>query len=403
MARALLHIGLEKTGTTAIQEFLQINRRLLLEQHRIWVPDYLGRGSQWLLAALAYDNSREDDLTTGLGSPAARQARLDEIRRKITYSVRHQPAELFCFSSEHLSSRLTTTAELQTLKRFLNDLFDEIKIVLYVREPIRMAISRQSTVVKMGLGSCQLPPPAQAAAALDFRTVIERWEAVFSDGLCVRLYDEMSQGFDLITDFCSLLGLSENRDPLRPPGRANPSLSWDDMRLLSAINMAARIHSGGPLPGAVLRQITAILEQNGNGAVGYQPSNEEQQAYQNYFSVQTEWLFRTYFPERSYQWSPPSAAEASRHHRPQASLRLTPSEETLCRLVVSLADSTRVAWADIAEHLAQLAWKIREKEPLNQHDQEACEHFSTEIRSAIAHRDPLKGLNRPDASTSGAA
>ena len=389
MAKALLHIGLEKTGTTAIQEFLHINRRLLLQQHKIWVPDYLGKGSQWLLAALAYDISREDDLTRNLGSPASRQSRLDETRRKITYSVKHQPAELFCFSSEHLSSRLTTTNELQTLQHFFRDLFNDTTIVVYVREPICMAISRQSTVVKLGLGSYQLPPPAQVAAALDFRSVIERWEEVFNGNVCVRLYDEKSHAFDLIADFCSLLDLSANHDPLTPPGRANPSLSWENMRLLSAINMAAREQSRGPLPGPVLLQITAILEQNKNGETGYQPTNAEQKAYADYFSEQSQWLFDKYFPERTYQWSAPSAAKNAPHPHPQASLHLTPSEETLCKLVASLSESKTLALADIAEHLAQLAWKIREKETFNQHDQETCERYSAEIRDAMSLRNPF--------------
>ena len=59
---------------------------------------------------------------------------------------------------------------------------------------------------------------------------------------------------------------------------------------------------------------------------------------------------------------------------------------------MSLAGKTPVAWADIAEHLAQLAWKIREKEPLNQYDQETSERFCEEIRNAMAHRDPLNRL-----------
>lgn len=384
MAKALLHIGLEKTGTTSIQEFLQINRRLLLDQHRIWVPDYLGKGSQWLLAALAYDNSREDDLTSNLGSPASRQSKLHETRRKITYSVRHQPAELFCFSSEHLSSRLTTKTEIQALRHFLLGLFSEISIVIYVREPIRMAISRQSTVVKQGLGGYQLPPPAQVAAALDFRNIIERWEDAFTGNVQVRLYDEISQDFDLITDFCLLLELAPNRDPLNQPGRANPSLSMENMRLLSAINTAARERCGGSLPGAVLQQITAILEENKNGAASYyQPTTAEQQAYQSHFSEQTEWLFRNYFPERTYQWSPPSAQKTFQDRLDEPLPSLTPAEETLCELVANLASNNTLACAEIAEHLAQLAWKIRGKEPLSPHDQETCERYCSQIRSAM--------------------
>ena len=145
MRKAILHIGLEKTGSSALQEFLWINRRILLDRYQVWTPDYLGRGSQWLLAVLAYDTAREDDLTSGLGSPASRRDKLEEVRKKITYSVNHQPAKQFCFSSEHLSSRLVSTEDICRLKVFLSELFDDIEVVVYVREPIRLAISRQCT------------------------------------------------------------------------------------------------------------------------------------------------------------------------------------------------------------------------------------------------------------------
>ena len=403
LAKALVHIGLEKTGTTAIQEFLQINKQLLLEEHRIWVADYLGKGSQWLLAALAYDNQRDDDLTHTLGSPVSRQSKLDETRRKITYSVKHQPAELFCFSSEHLSSRLTTVAELQTLQHFLKELFEEIKIVIYVREPIRMAISRQSTIIKMGIGSCQLPPPEQNAGALDFRTIIQRWEATFPDAVCVRLFDETSETFDLIEDFSSLLKLSQDRTPLRPPNRANPSLKWDEMRLFSAINLAAHKHLGGPLPPAVLQQITSILEANSTKSSSYHPTKEEQNAYKHYYSEQTDWLFETYFPERIHQWSTSDSINKSQQDIQRMPLSLTPTEAALCSLLVQLTDSNTLPWEEIAEHLAQLAWKISRNEALNQHDQETSERLCTLIRSKARRTNSLKTPQPKDGSISGAA
>ena len=388
MTRAVLHIGLEKTGTTAIQEFLQANRLTLLERHRIWTSDYLGRGSQWLLAVMAYDGSRDDDLTANLGSSASREAKLDEIRKKITYSARHQPADLFCFSSEHLSSRLVSIKEIQNLKQFLTGLFDDITIVLYVRDPIRMAISRQSTFVKLGLGPFQLPAPAENASVLDFRAVIHRWESVFGDSLNVRLYEESSPEFDLIADFGSTLGLLPTNEFLIPPDRVNPSLDWDQLRLMSAINTIAHQQLGQRLPNAILQHITAILEKHGRGKVNknsfYRPTNKQQDAYKCYFAEQVDWLFRTYFPGRPYQWDPPSTEEAS-ELEVKPSNQLTSSEIILCQLVVSLAGSTSVAWAEIAEHLALIAWKIAKKETFNEHDQEASERFCTDIKLALSN------------------
>ena len=388
MRKAILHIGLEKTGSTALQEFLWINRRVLIDQFRIWVPDYLGRGSQWLLAVLAYDASREDDLTSSLGSPTARTAKLDEIRKKISYSANHQQAKLFCFTSEHLSSRLVSTESICRLKDFFGRLFDDIEVVVYVREPICMAISRQSTAVKLGCGNLRLPKPSQIASTLDFKAVIQRWESVFGKSLSVRLYDEGTGEFDVISDFQSLLGLSpQGNHKIIRPGRINSSLGWSELRLIAGINAVAQEQIGRPLPVNTLRRIANALDGaflcENLQAEPYRPSREEVESYRLYFSAQSKWLFDKYFPDRGFQWTSASSA-ASTNFRDGWIVDLSSSEKMLCKVLVSLFANPTPALGEIAEHLSQLAWKIKRKEHLTLHDQEACTRFSDEINLALS-------------------
>ena len=392
MRKAILHIGLEKTGSSALQEFLWINRRILLDRYQVWTPDYLGRGSQWLLAVLAYDTAREDDLTSGLGSPASRRDKLEEVRKKITYSVNHQPAKQFCFSSEHLSSRLVSTEDICRLKVFLSELFDDIEVVVYVREPIRMAISRQSTAVKLGYGFLGLPEPSQIAETLDFKQIIQRWESVFGKCLRIRLYDEGAREFDIISDFQSLIDLSSPIDSnVIRPGRINSSLSWSHLRLMSGINAAAHKRLGRPLPSSILRRIVNVLEEVvPNYSVQSKPfkaTKEEVDSYERYFSSQNSWLFNTYFPDRPFQWNSSSSA-ITIDFLDDSAIELSSSEEVLCQLLVGLFVTAAIDWVDIAEHLSQMAWKIQRQEPLNLHDQEVSERFSAEIKSALS-----KGLS----------
>ncbi|MFM7312096.1 MAG: hypothetical protein ACKO0M_02845, partial [Cyanobium sp.] len=238
MRHAIVHIGLEKTGTSSLQEFLQLNRSELLARQAICVPDFMGRGSQWPLAVLAYDSDRSDDLTAPLGDSDSRQCRLEEIRQQIQAFVHQHPGSTCCFSSEHLSSRLTTERELIRLRSFLVDLFDTITIVLYLREPIRLAISRSSTFVKMGLGAFQLPSPQEFGSVFDFAAIIKLWQSVFPDSLRIRLFDPGAPGFDLIGDFCDAIGIEDSSHYERPL-RVNESLDWTVMRLLSRINLIA--------------------------------------------------------------------------------------------------------------------------------------------------------------------
>ena len=61
--RLILHIGSQKTGTTSIQKFLEINRHYLYEQD-IYIPDNLG-GMNHRHAVFIDENTdkREDAFT----------------------------------------------------------------------------------------------------------------------------------------------------------------------------------------------------------------------------------------------------------------------------------------------------------------------------------------------------
>lgn len=384
LARAILHIGLEKTGTSSLQEFLQLNRERLLERDQIWVPDFMGRGSQWPLAVIAYDPSRCDDLTAPLGSPEARQCRLAEIAEQIRVSVQQQPARAYCFSSEHLSSRLTTPVELGRLRDFLLTLFDEISLVLYLREPIRLAISRQSTFVKMGLGAFQLPTPQQLSDIFQFQTIIQRWQSVFGGGLQVRLFDPSQPGFDLINDFAAAIGITAI-EAYRRPERVNASLDWTCLRLLSHINQLAIAQRGQPLPRAALQRLVPLLEgcsaASDRSHRAYVADAEVVAAYREHYADQERWLLDRFFPGRPSLWHrpytpPPAAAEAEGQ-----TLAVTDGEDILCRLVVDQAISQAIPTAELLHCLDQVAWKGEQGVPLNLYDQETCRALAQSLRS----------------------
>ena len=341
MATAILHIGLEKTGTSSLQEFLQLNREQLLLREGIWIPDFLGRGSQWPLAVIAYADARSDDLTAPLGNAQTRLCRIEELRQQIIASVQKNPARVHCFSSEHLSSRLTSVGEITRLRDFLSPLFDDIRILLYLREPIRLAISRQSTFVKMGLGPFQLPTPRQLAEGFNFRTIIELWQSVFAGCLQVRLFDPSQPSFDLINDFCDAVGIADSDRYLRPE-RVNESLDWTVMRLLSRINQVAHERWGEPLPWTYLQRLVSLLEQMSNAPghirSSYVAPADAVVAYHAYFAEQENWLLAGFFPGQRSLWHspyrPPETEEALA--APAQTLTISDAEEMLCRAIVEL-------------------------------------------------------------------
>ena len=69
----------------------------------------------------------------------------------------------------------------------------------------------------------------------------------------------------------------------------------------------------------------------------------------------------------------------------QSPMELSASEEMLCGVVVSLAQAQALAipWAEVADHLARLSWKMENAQVLNEYDQQASSQLASSIREAM--------------------
>ena len=160
--RLILHIGSQKTGTTSIQQFLAKNREYLSTQD-IYIPDYLGGNNHRYAVFLAENTGKREDaftISSGLqnNDDAKKQFR-KKLLEKIEYECERENNKIWIISSEFFQSRLNTNEEVSRLKSILSDLFDEIKIICYLRDPLSTAISTWSTYVMSGGIAQNLPAP----------------------------------------------------------------------------------------------------------------------------------------------------------------------------------------------------------------------------------------------------
>ena len=134
-----------------------------------------------------------------------------------------------------MQSRLTTVEEIQRLKRLTDDLFSEVSILIYLRDPIKTAISMWSEAVKCGYSKFSLGKPGACPHA-NHKKILERWLRVYNTSqFKVRLFDNKKfKGGDLIHDFCEACN-AINLNPIAKPSTANESLSYPAMILLSQI------------------------------------------------------------------------------------------------------------------------------------------------------------------------
>lgn len=313
MRRLILHIGTEKTGTSSIQLFLSRNRRQLLEQG-FGVPLCLAdaAGNHSWLPLLAYADTRQDDLTEQwLAHRLDRDGQIAAKRQALRQEVLNSSAQTWILSSEHLQSRLTRGEEILRLRKLLEELFDTITLLLYLRQPLATAVSLWSTAVKCGHPFRDLPAPFSPYLhnLCNHRATIQRWRAGFpGHDLQVRLFQrgDLLEG-DVVADFCAVAGICQEPHWARPR-QANTTLSHCGIQLCAFLNSRLGQPPGGR-PSPPLRLIakgTALLPR-------YRPSRGEALAYAEAFGPSDDWVRDHYFPERPQLWA--SAGMAPRERR----------------------------------------------------------------------------------------
>ena len=315
MPSLILHIGTAKTGTTSIQHFLCENRQALASQG-FFVPSFLGVGPnhRWL-PLLAQDEGTEDGFTTRQGLHTSPQ-RLRDGRASKRMELRQTAAataeSTWIISSEQLQSRLTTV-DLLRLRRLLEPLFEEIRVVVYLRQPLPTAISCWSTRTRSGRVTPTLPSPQSFAFLCDHAPMLRRWQQVFGrQPLMVRLFHPSElRGGSLLEDFCACAGIVD-LPALQQPGHSNPSLSYQAIKLLW--HLQQRFEQAGPaVPAQALplrppawrwKELAHFVERSFAGFPTYLPTARERDGFVEHYAASERWVCGEYFPGRQRLWEP---------------------------------------------------------------------------------------------------
>jgi hypothetical protein len=244
--KAFLHIGTEKTGTTTIQHFFARNRSNLLEDGFLYpcspgeANPIIGETNHIKLAAFAMEENKIQNPRNLLGITDSEKVLKfrNEFKNNLAQELDKTQAKSVIFSNEHCSSRLVTKEEIERLKNFLEDFFEEIKIIIYLRRQDKFLLSTYSTAV---LGGRTEPfcMPGQTAIErrYDYWKILSKWEAVFGkDKIVVRVFErEQMLGGDLLKDFSNLLNINitERYESIKT---LNQSLDVCSLEFLRTIN-----------------------------------------------------------------------------------------------------------------------------------------------------------------------
>lgn len=240
--KAIIHIGLHKTGTTTIQHFLAANRPALDEQgfHFAsgcrYYTDQNGNKRQsgedanhamiaWLLAEPGTLSHMLPlyQIDAALDNAEFRKRELREFRKQIESLPEH--IHTLIFSAEVFST--SDSARIAALHDFFTSIFSECRIAVYLRDQTALIPSFITTAQRWGAtnDSYNEDDWDGQLSWLNYEKLLRDWESVFGrENICARIFDRAELlANDLIADFASACGFAhENMERIE---NRNVSLS----------------------------------------------------------------------------------------------------------------------------------------------------------------------------------
>ena len=299
LMRCILHIGTEKTGTTALQAALS-SQRTHLSRNGVWYAKAPGDFNCRSLAAAFTSPGNRDDymLKFGLTEPEKfaewRRKLLGEIRQEITTA--RDGCNSYILSSEHFSSRVMRDADVADLAEYLRAEFEDIRVVCYLRRQDLMATSRINERLRAGFPQRSFPTVKEDGALpplYDYQALINRWSLAFGESaMKVRIFERPAlTGGSIVTDFAETqLGV-----PLKQADHAisNVSLSLSAQMALLMFNQAMGLESRFHVA-KQRRELAKYLEEVAPGSDG-KPSRSRALSFYEYFREGNNRLANLYF------------------------------------------------------------------------------------------------------------
>jgi len=233
-----LHIGTEKTGSTALQTVSGKNRDTLM-RHGILYPRTPGERNHVKLTVFAADGPNTLNLRRLAGLVPDDKYKsfkahfADELRSEVLAS---QCTRIY-LSNEHLSSRLISAQEVRRLATIVRPLADVVKIVVYLRPQPELFLSSYSTAIKAGRTKALEPPKETQDHRYNYERKLSLWAEVFGEeNVNVRIYDRNTLvGGDVVKDFFSIMAYEPGLD-IKIPTTLNARLDHIALQFLLEFN-----------------------------------------------------------------------------------------------------------------------------------------------------------------------
>lgn len=308
--KAIIHIGMPKTGTTSIQTWIKSNRVALEARSIHSFPSTVDRYAlEHAIFVVATNEMGVDEHTAWQGSENQHSNMKKIIERNYQFLTSHLEnlhgqSGIFICSLEVLYKR--SELHMIALDKFLSRFFNKITYTVYIRDTVDFFVSMYSEKLrnfcpKYGseefsrfLSRCErnmIPFGTESSFGHLFK-----WNAVFGERLDVRLMEQnwLKNG-DLIDDFASILGT----DAIRKPSRMKESFAAEYIEFIRYLNRKF----GRSLPEKLRINIRKILTAESAGKIKLAASDGRASSIHFIHREQDERIRKKFFPDRKVLFS----------------------------------------------------------------------------------------------------
>lgn len=283
--KLIVHIGANKTGSSAIQRFLAINHPTLREEG-IVVPN------RDLQVAKNIGGHHVFSFQELLAEPVEGRRRLEDAVDALDAAC--PEASTILLSAENLTANRAAPPLFENLAEKY-----DIRIVIYIRRQDELILSSWQQWHSKIWTDFWAWVLSIAGRLGDWRAYLQSWERVIPrDKITVRVYERSKlEGGDVIADFYSMLDSSSPLDNLRYPESAvNPSFSDAVMDLVKGNDLIFQNVHDNDFYNFIVKMTGDKYKKNSRQS---SISFLQRQALLNRYQEQNNWVRESYFPQAS--------------------------------------------------------------------------------------------------------